>query len=168
MLGDGELSEGQIWEAAAAARRGLHNLHALVDANGYGSVIEVPREQWLAKWRALGWDAVEVDGHDLLAVRDCLRRPDLGKPKVTVCRTVKGKGLAAELEGSNTLSSSIDARLLPPVRARQAVARLRRPAAAAQVRLQRPLPADSEGRLTRSRVLGSAGARPAGRDGVAG
>jgi len=165
VLGDGELGEGQVWEAAAAAaRRGLQNVHALVDANGYGSVIEVPREQWLAKWRAFGWDAVEVDGHDLEAVRDGLRRPDAGRPKVTVCRTVKGRGLPAGLEGSNTLSSSIDAGLLPRVRldelvgrARRAVARLRRPVAAAQARPPGPPPTDDGARPNRSRVLTSLG-----------
>lgn len=159
VLGDGELSEGQIWEAAAtAALRELRNVHALVDANGYGSVIEIPREQWLAKWQAFGWDAVEVDGHDLAAVLACLRRPDAGRPRVTVCRTVKGRGLPVGLEGSNTLSSSIDAGLLPRVdldalvaRARQAVARLWRPGGQAQVRQSES--AGPGARLDRDRVL---------------
>ena len=73
MLGDGEMQEGQVWEAALfAAHHRLSNLIAIVDRNGYqldGRVDDVIGVESLAdKWRAFGWDVHEVDGHDLSAL----------------------------------------------------------------------------------------------------
>lgn len=103
LLSDGECNEGSVWESAHfAAERRLPNLTVLVDANGLqglgpcapgmraGSLVE--------KWRAFGWDAVEVDGHDSETIRRYLT-PLSDSPRALICRTVKGKGVA-ELEGT--------------------------------------------------------------------
>jgi transketolase len=102
MLGDGELNEGQIWEAAMAAGHfGLGNLIALVDRNGMGldgfteEVMAV--EPIRAKFEAFGWSVVEVDGHDveaLVNVYDELPPRDADVPTVVVAKTVKGKGVS--------------------------------------------------------------------------
>ncbi|WP_372412717.1 thiamine pyrophosphate-dependent enzyme [Streptomyces luteireticuli] len=113
MLGDGECTEGQVWEAAmTAARLGLRNLVALVDANGSGSVIELPRQQWASRWRGFGWHTVDVDGHDITAVAEHLRARRDG-PTAIILHTVKGRGLAAQVEGSNTLSADVAVEYLP-------------------------------------------------------
>lgn len=100
MLGDGEMQEGQTWEAAmAAGSLGLANLCAVVDGNGMqveGHVDRVLRmEPVAAKWRAFGWQAIEVDGHDvgaLLAAYD-RARADREAPTVVLARTLVGKGV---------------------------------------------------------------------------
>ncbi|MFD8609660.1 thiamine pyrophosphate-dependent enzyme [Streptomyces sp. NPDC059631] len=113
ILGDGECTEGQVWEAAmTASRLGLRNLIALVDANGSGSVIKLPREQWAARWEGFGWRTVSVDGHDLGAITAALRE-DSDRPTAIILNTVKGFGLSAEVEGSNTLSADVAAEHLP-------------------------------------------------------
>ena len=103
MLGDGEMQEGQVWEAAlGAAHHRLGKLVAIVDRNGFqldGSVDEVIGIEPLAdKWRAFGWDVHDVDGHDAAAVRDLLtalaERPDGAAPSCVIARTSKGKGVA--------------------------------------------------------------------------
>src|SRR5262249_54999352 len=97
MLGDGEIEEGQVWEAAMAAHKfKLDNLVAVVDQNGYqqtGATAEVMDLRPLApKWEAFGWFAQEVNGHDLKEVRAALERAaqTKGRPSVIVARTVKG------------------------------------------------------------------------------
>jgi transketolase len=102
MLGDGELNEGQVWEAAMAASHfGLGNLIAVVDRNGMGldgfteEVMAV--EPIRAKFEAFGWRVVEVDGHDVEAlarVYDELPPRDADMPTVIVAKTVKGKGVS--------------------------------------------------------------------------
>jgi transketolase len=103
LLGDGELHEGQVWEAAlAAAHHRVRNLVALVDRNEYcldgrvDEVIEV--EPLLDKWRAFGWEACEVDGHDARALLATLRGICADRrrrrPACVVARTVKGKGVS--------------------------------------------------------------------------
>ncbi|MGA1836604.1 transketolase [Herbiconiux sp. 11R-BC] len=103
MLGDGEMQEGQVWEAAlAGAHHRLGKLVAIVDRNGFqldGSVDDVIGIEPLAdKWRAFGWDVHEVDGHDAGAVRDLLRqlaeRPVDAAPSCVIAHTLKGKGVA--------------------------------------------------------------------------
>lgn len=102
LLGDGELNEGQVWEAAmSAAHYGLGNLVAIVDANGTsldGPVSEVMGvEPIAAKWRAFGWQVTEFDGHDLESLRswsDTLPSADSLVPTVLVARTTKGKGVS--------------------------------------------------------------------------
>ncbi|MFI9630075.1 transketolase-like TK C-terminal-containing protein [Streptomyces sp. NPDC052042] len=113
VLGDGECTEGQVWEAAqTASRLGLRNLVALVDANGSGSVIKLDRTQWAQKFNASGWRAVDVDGHDIGAItRELLTETD--RPTAIILDTVKGRGLDAEVEGSNSLSAEVEERHLP-------------------------------------------------------
>lgn len=103
MLGDGEMQEGQVWEAAiSAAHHRLDRLVAIIDRNGFqldGGVNEVMGIEPLPeKWRAFGWRVEEVDGHDVLAVRDVLaatkaREPD-GVPTCVIAHTRKGKGVS--------------------------------------------------------------------------
>jgi transketolase len=103
LLGDGELQEGQIWEAAlSAAHHGLGNLVAIVDRNEFsldGRVEEVTALEPLAdKWRAFGWEVHEVDGHDVAALLPLLRGiandHDRSGPAVVIAHTVKGKGIS--------------------------------------------------------------------------
>jgi transketolase len=101
LLGDGELDEGQVWEAAmAAAHYELDHLTAIVDRNGIendGFIVDIMRQEPLAdKWRAFGWQVQEVDGHDAGAVIDALQRAHsvTGQPSVVIAHTVKGKGVS--------------------------------------------------------------------------
>ncbi len=101
LLGDGELDEGQCWEAAmAAAHYGLANLTAIVDRNGVqndGFVVDIMRQEPLAdKWRAFGWQVQEVDGHDQRQVIEALERTKQATscPSVVIAHTVKGKGVS--------------------------------------------------------------------------
>jgi transketolase len=99
VLGDGELQEGQIWEAAmTGAHYKLDNLCILVDNNGLqidGPVAKVMGVEPIAdKWRAFGWDVQDIDGHDMAQIVAALDKAETvkGKPTAIVCRTVKGKG----------------------------------------------------------------------------
>jgi transketolase len=103
LLGDGELQEGQVWEAAmSAAHHRARRLIAIVDRNEHsldGKVEDVMGvEPLLDKWRAFGWEAHEVDGHDvsaLLAVLQGIVADDARtSPAVVVAHTVKGKGVS--------------------------------------------------------------------------
>ncbi|TCO55605.1 transketolase [Actinocrispum wychmicini] len=99
LLGDGELQEGSVWEAAgSAAFLGLDTLTAIVDRNGLqisGSTARRTGLDLLAtRWAGFGWDVSEVDGHDPSALADVLaERPADGKPRVVLADTVKGKGI---------------------------------------------------------------------------
>jgi transketolase len=97
MTGDGELGEGQVWEAAMAAHKfKADNLLAIVDQNGYqqtGPTAEVLDLRPVApKFEAFGWFAQEIDGHDLSAVLGALDKAakTKGRPSAIVARTVKG------------------------------------------------------------------------------
>jgi transketolase len=102
ILGDGELNEGNVWEAAmSAAHYHLDNLIAIVDYNkvmAKGFVWDqMSIEPLTEKWQAFGWDVIEIDGHDLAAIADAIYqagwvRPR-GKPIVIIAHTVKGRGL---------------------------------------------------------------------------
>jgi transketolase len=101
LLGDGEINEGQVWEAAlAAAKYGTGNLIAVVDANtaqqtGYTRDV-LPTEPKAEKWAAFGWEVQEIDGHDFDAVLPALRRAGeagSGRPQAIIARTLKGKGV---------------------------------------------------------------------------
>ena len=108
VVGDGESQEGSIWEAAmAAGKHRLDHLIVLVDANrlqSYGATHEVQNmEPFVEKWRAFGFAASEIDGHDVEALRRILATLPLesGRPSAIICRTIKGKGVAqCELEPS--------------------------------------------------------------------
>lgn len=103
LLGDGELHEGQVWEAAlGAAHHRVRKLIAIVDRNDHsldGQIDGVTKiEPVLEKWRAFGWEAHEVDGHDVSALLPLLRAlaADTQRecPAVVVAHTVKGKGIS--------------------------------------------------------------------------
>lgn len=101
LLGDGECDEGQVWEAVmAAAHHRVDNLTAIVDNNRMqqsGTVEQVMDHMPLAeKFRAFGWHAIDVDGHDQDAVLQAYAeaRATTGRPTAIVARTVKGKGLS--------------------------------------------------------------------------
>ncbi|MGE5576103.1 MAG: transketolase [Syntrophothermus sp.] len=101
ILGDGELQEGQAWEAAmSAAHFKLDNLCAIVDFNGVqldGRVEDIMGVDPLAdKWRAFGWHVVEIDGHDLGQILAAYAEAEKtkGRPTAIIARTIKGKGVS--------------------------------------------------------------------------
>ena len=107
MLGDGESAEGSVWEAAeAAAHDRLDSLCGITDVNGLGqsgpSIWNHDLEAYASKWRAFGWHAIVVDGHDVPAVLDAFdeARETKGQPTMILARTVKGKGMPVA-EGKN-------------------------------------------------------------------
>lgn len=100
LLGDGELNEGSVWEAAMfAAHWSLDRLLAIIDRNGYqqeGPTARVLNTEPLAdKWRDFGWNVIEVDGHDLDALCGAVDASERssGRPSVVIAATVKGKGV---------------------------------------------------------------------------
>lgn len=99
LLGDGELQEGTVWEAALSAPRfGLEHLVAIVDYNRFqagGSVDElVPLDPLADKWRSFRWNVVEIDGHDMAAIVAALDAVPAAKgPTAIIAHTVKGKGV---------------------------------------------------------------------------
>ncbi len=100
IMGDGEINEGTVWEAAmSASKHQLTNLIAMVDYNklqSYGATKEVLDLEPLAdKWRAFGFEVVEVDGHDMSALENLVARLPLNaqKPTAVICHTIKGKGI---------------------------------------------------------------------------
>jgi transketolase len=101
LLGDGELQEGQVWEAAmTAVHYRLDNLCAIVDNNGLqidGFCCDVMGIEPLTdKWRAFGWNVFEIDGHNMEEIVNALDEAELikGMPSVIIARTVKGKGVS--------------------------------------------------------------------------
>jgi len=103
LLGDGEVQEGQVWEAAmTAAHRRLGKVLAIVDNNGLqidGFVKDVKGIEPLAdKWRAFGWEVRVVDGHDfgslIPALETARGKSPVDAPTVVIARTVKGKGVS--------------------------------------------------------------------------
>ena len=99
VLGDGELQEGSNWEAAmSAGHRGLDNLTAIVDRNRLqqgARTEDTNRLEPLAdKWRAFGWEVVELDGHDHAALWDAFTAAPAGRPRCVIARTIKGKGVS--------------------------------------------------------------------------
>lgn len=99
MMGDGEIQEGSVWEAALAAPRfSVDNLTAIIDQNGFQATNAVdriiPLEPLAEKWRSFGWNVTEIDGHDMAQVVAALERsPEPGRPSVIIAHTVKGKGV---------------------------------------------------------------------------
>ena len=99
VVGDGELEEGQIWEAAmAAAAHKVDNLVAIVDRNRVQATDEIEKVLSVgdvpAKWAAFGWNVIEIDGHDMGQILDALdaAKACKGKPTAIIANTVKGKG----------------------------------------------------------------------------
>lgn len=98
IVGDGECDEGQIWEAASAiVHFGLNNLTVIVDANGLqydGANSEIMRlGDFGSRWSSIGYETVEIDGHDVLALQEELLKPH-ECPKAIIAKTVKGKGVS--------------------------------------------------------------------------
>ncbi|MFN2271073.1 MAG: transketolase [Anaerolineae bacterium] len=105
LLGDGELQEGQVWEAAmTSARHCLGNLVAIVDRNGLKAMDETKCGKLLdpldERWTSFGWAAREIDGHDMAAICEALdwAGEQTQQPAVIIANTVKGKGVSF-LEG---------------------------------------------------------------------
>ena len=101
LLGDGELQEGQVWEAAmTSAHRKIDNLCAVVDNNGLqidGPVDEIKSLGSIpAKWKSFGWHVIEIDGHDIEQILRAFdeARAVKGRPTMIIARTVKGKGVS--------------------------------------------------------------------------
>ena len=101
LLGDGEIEEGQVWEAAmAAAKYRLDNLCAIVDVNGLqidGATADVmPSEPLDKKFAAFNWNVIPVDGHDFQALEDAFAAAAACRnmPTVLLARTVKGRGVS--------------------------------------------------------------------------
>ena len=101
LLGDGELAEGQVWEAAMASTNfALDNLLAIVDQNGLqatGPIVERFNSNPIApKWAAFGWHVIEIDGHNMRGIVAAIDEADTvrEKPTVIIAKTVKGKGIS--------------------------------------------------------------------------
>lgn len=101
LLGDGEIQEGMVWEAAmAAAHYKLDNIAAFVDHNGFqidGPVDEIMSPEPVAdKWRAFGWHVINIDGHDFKQILNALAEAKTVKdrPTMILAKTVKGKGVS--------------------------------------------------------------------------
>jgi transketolase len=101
VMGDGELAEGQLWEAAmAAARYKVDNLTAILDRNRIQAtgptkdIFDIPDIE--AKWRAFGWNVLNADGHNVAAVLEALDQAAAtkGVPTLIVADTIKGKGVS--------------------------------------------------------------------------
>lgn len=101
LMSDGELEEGQSWEAAMlAGKEGLHNLIAVIDRNniqidGYTEEV-MPLESLSDKWRAWNWHVIEIDGHNIEEIADAFAsaKSHFGKPIVIIAHTIAGKGVA--------------------------------------------------------------------------
>ena len=105
LLGDGEVAEGSVWEAAQmAAHRALDNVIAVVDVNALGqsgpTMLGHDVDVYRRRFAAFGWRAQTIDGHDVRQVVDALRRArrTRGAPSAIIARTLKGKGIA-DVEG---------------------------------------------------------------------
>jgi transketolase len=136
ILGDGELQEGNIWEAAmTTVHRGLANVTAIVDYNKVqidGPTNDVKNLEPLAeKWRAFGWNVLEIDGHDPAAVEKALEaaRVETAMPSLVLAHTIKGKGVSF-MEGK----AEYHGRALTDDEMRRAFAEFREPFDPASVR----------------------------------
>jgi len=101
LLGDGEMDEGQVWEAAmAASHYELDSLTAILDRNRQqidGWTTDVMTLEPLAdKWRAFGWHALEINGHDMEAILKALSQAQqvTGQPTIVIAHTIKGRGVS--------------------------------------------------------------------------
>src|SRR2546425_9722231 len=101
LLGDGESAEGSVWEAGnVGAADKLDNLCGITDVNGLGqsraTMWDHDMEQFARRWRAFGWHAIVVDGHELTAILDALdeARRTKGQPTMILAKTIQGKGIS--------------------------------------------------------------------------
>lgn len=98
VIGDGECNEGSVWEAVMlAGQMKLNNLTAIVDCNrlqGFGKTSRViDQDNMSERWTSFGWEAYDVDGHDISLLDQVFRR-EQNAPKVIIAHTVKGKGIS--------------------------------------------------------------------------
>ena len=157
LLGDGEMAEGSVWEAAEIAGHAhLDNLVAIVDVNGLGqsgpTMLDHDLRAYQRRFAAFGWRAAVVDGHDMTQIVTALRRArrSRGAPSAIVAGTVKGKGLQG-VEGL----AGWHGKPLPPDMAERAIAAL-------EARLHHlPQPPITRPRRRGKRLAG-ASTRPAG------
>ncbi len=101
LMGDGEIAEGQIWEAGlAAAKFKLDNLCGIIDVNGLQidgpTSVVMPTEPLDKKWEAFGWNVIKIDGHDYNAIEKAFEQAKTvkGKPTMILAKTIKGKGVS--------------------------------------------------------------------------
>jgi transketolase len=101
LLGDGESAEGSVWEAAnVATMDNIDSLCGITDVNALGqsrpTMWQHDMEQFARRWRAFGWHAIVIDGHDMAAILDALdeARKTKGQPTMILARTIKGKGVS--------------------------------------------------------------------------
>lgn len=99
MIGDGECQEGSIWEGALSAPTlGVDNLTVIVDHNKLQAMDELDNivcmKPFAEKWRAFGWNVVEIDGHNYEEIKGALLERIENKPTVIVANTIKGKGVS--------------------------------------------------------------------------
>jgi len=101
VMGDGEMNEGQVWEALLlAAKYKLNNLVAIIDRNNIqidGTTDDVlPLEPFADKFHAFGWNAIEIDGNNMEAVLEALKaaKAETTKPTAIIAKTVSGKGVS--------------------------------------------------------------------------
>ncbi|MGW6741562.1 transketolase-like TK C-terminal-containing protein [Streptomyces sp. NPDC055025] len=116
LMGDAELSEGQVWEAAqTTVRLGLERVTVAVDANGFGSHMSTQRDSIASWWRGFGWKVFEVDGHDAPAVREGLAQTrEESAPSVLLLSTTKGHGLLPPYSDSPNAGGEVPAEYRPP------------------------------------------------------
>lgn len=101
LLGDGEIQEGNVWEAAmAASHYKCENLCAILDYNGFqidGKICDIMSlEPIAAKWQSFGWHTIEIDGHNMKQILCAYEEAESvkGKPSIIIAHTVKGKGVS--------------------------------------------------------------------------
>lgn len=99
ILGDGECQEGSVWEGALSAPTlELDNLTVIVDHNKLQAMDDleniVHMKPFADKWKAFGWNVVEIDGHDCTQIKEALLTRQTGKPTLVVANTVKGKDVS--------------------------------------------------------------------------
>lgn len=118
MLGDGELGEGQVWEAATVAPHyGLDNVIAIIDRNRVQAMgftcDRVNQGDITAKWKAFGWETIETDGHNIESILGAFASAGAvkGKPVVIVADTIKGKGISFAENTANYHNNEMNAAL---------------------------------------------------------
>ena len=100
ILGDGELEEGTVWEAAmTACAYKLNNLIAILDCNKIQKMDKTKKiigiDNWKEKWEAFGWDVLEADGHDIDILEQTFKKENnTDKPRIIIANTIKGKGIS--------------------------------------------------------------------------
>ena len=99
VLGDGECQEGSVWEGAlSASTLALDNLTVIVDHNKLQAMDDleniVHMKPFGEKWKAFGWNVMDIDGHNYVEIKEALLERKAGKPTLVVANTVKGKGVS--------------------------------------------------------------------------